>query len=109
MSMSNMTNYLKGRTLSGTERVVSEVRKKGDRRIVIFSDGTKQTLKKQEATLLFNRTLATNQKQEMAKTMSKNKDGTVSLQIGGKVKGVKKTYKNERGAKIALGKLYGKK
>ena len=108
MNLSSTSRYLSGKTLPGKEVPVSAVYWKGNKRVVVFKDGSTETTTKTKLKNAFIKVLSVGQKQAMAQTLTRHKDGTASVVIGGNEKGLRKTYVSEQGAKRALDRYYGR-
>ncbi len=108
MQQSSTTRYLKGKTLPGMQKPVKTVEKFGDRRIVISEGGERMTLSKKQLNNKFHSVMAQQQKAAVIEVATHHRDGTVTVPIGGEIKGTPKRYASEASMKSALGRLYGK-
>lgn len=104
---SRMTEVLKGQTVNG--KTVDNVRKSGDRRIVDYTDGTRDVMPKGELLKDFNRVAGEQQASRMRRSRRYNEDGSVNQTVGGAREGKRQTYTNKQAAEAALQRRYGKK
>lgn len=103
---SKMAGVLKGQTVNG--KTVENVRKSGDKRIVDYTDGTRDTMSKGELLKDFNRVAGEQQASRMRKSRRYNEDGSVNQTVGGTQKGKRQTYTNKKAAEAALKRHYGR-
>lgn len=104
---SGTERFLKGKTIPGMTSPVKEVLRHGEKRRVILNNGETIVYSKEKMMQAFNSTLKREQGIAALKTIRENRD-TVSVNIGGVIKGERKQYKTLGAAKGAITRAYGK-
>ncbi len=109
---STTERFLKGRQIPGhrvlTGLVTSVRVRKDGARVVTDDAGNSVVLSKARLMEAFNRSLSAVQKKAMMRTIRQTANHRATMMLGGKKKGVRKTYVNVAAAKRALARRYGK-
>lgn len=105
---SSAVRFLKGKLYPGAQSPVVNITKLGDIRLVHLKDNTIDAMTKKELVTRLHKVLSQEQKMAMEASKVRHRDGTVTMQIGGMVKGKAKTYVSEAAANRALKRHYGK-
>lgn len=97
-----------GKIPPGQTKKIQSVDVVGNHRIIRYEDGSIRRVSKAQLMGTFQAVLSAQQKEAMGKTMKLHKNGSVSVKLGGMVKGKRKIYKSIQGAKKALARRYPK-
>lgn len=109
MKTSTAAPLLRGLAWEGTRIVTVEASRKGiNHRAIITTTGVRHVVPKAQVVALTQQVLNRRGRQTAIRSWRESPDGTVTIRLGGPIKGQRKTFQTSAAAKAAITKKYGK-